>query len=120
MATVLDANAILRYLLWDIEGQAQQVKECIDPGTAVVYMPVLAEVVYVLEGVYGYSREEIDKALEALLDEVSVYDEEIVRSALRMFAMGTLDFVDCWLVARNLHAQDDILTFDKKLQRHLS
>ncbi|WP_158539760.1 PIN domain-containing protein [Gordonibacter sp. 28C] len=118
MVCVLDANAVLRYLLWDVEEQAERAKEAVIEG-ACLYLPVLAEVVYVLFGVYGFSRSEIDIALENLLDDVFVFDEEIMRSALRMYAISSLDFVDCWLIARNVLAGDRVVTFDKAMLKHL-
>ena len=72
MTWVLDANAVLRYLLWDVEDQAERAKEAVLEG-ATVDVPVLAETVYVLSGVYGLSRVEIDTALENLLDDLFVF-----------------------------------------------
>ncbi len=116
---VLDANAVLRYLLKDINEQYEEVERVIGRGDACVYMPVVAEAVYVLSGVYGFSREKIDEALESLIDEVAVYEEDILRTALRLYSMTSLDFVDCWLVARNTVAGEEIITFDKALRKHL-
>lgn len=36
-----------------------------------------------------------------------------------MYAMSSLDFIDCWLVARNVFAGEEVLTFDKSLLKHL-
>ena len=118
MTWVLDANAVLRYLLWDVEDQAERAKEAVLEG-ATVDVPVLAETVYVLSGVYWLSRVEIDTALENLLDDLFVFDEPVMRSALRMYAMSRLDFVDCWLVARNVLVGERVLTFDKAMGKHL-
>lgn len=118
MASTIDANVALRYLLWDNETQAKQAKQWIIEG-ACMYMEAVAEVVYVLQGVYKLSRAEIDTAVENLLDDVHVYDEEIMRAALRMYAMSSLDFVDCTLVARNVLQQESVRTFDKQLAKNL-
>ena len=118
VASTIDANVALRYLLWDDEAQAKQAKQWIIEG-ACMYMESVAEVVYVLQGVYKLSRAEIDTAVENLLDDVFVYDEEIMRAALRMYAMSSLDFVDCTLVARNVLQQEPVRTFDKQLARNL-
>ena len=118
MLSALDANAALRYLLWDVEDQAEQVREAVLEGASIDVI-VLAEVVYVLAGVYRFSRTEIDMALENLIDDVSMFDEHIVRSALRMYAMSRLDFVDCWLIARNVLTGEHVLTFDKAMLKLL-
>ena len=55
MASTIDANVALRYLLWDNEVQAKQAKQWIIEG-ACMYMEAVAEVVYVLQGVYKLSR----------------------------------------------------------------
>ena len=47
----LDANAFLRYLLNDIEAQAEAARAVIDSGAAILTNEVLAEIVYVLEKV---------------------------------------------------------------------
>lgn len=47
---ILDANAILRFLLRDNEEQFQQVRDCINRKHCYVTLEVIAEVNYVLEG----------------------------------------------------------------------
>lgn len=44
----LDANAVLRFLLNDVEDQARQTKSVIETDEACLSNEVLAEVVYVL------------------------------------------------------------------------
>lgn len=56
---LLDANAVLRFLLQDNEEQFQQVKAIIRRRNCYVTLEVLAEVCYVLEGLYQVTREDI-------------------------------------------------------------
>lgn len=119
MAILLDANAVLRYLLRDIPEQAHAVKELVDGYDAYVYPEILAEVVYVLAGVYEMPRQDIAKALLILLDEIPAYDREMLEMALRVFGDSSLDFVDCLLVARNSVLRENVLSFDKKLNQRL-
>ncbi len=49
---LLDANAILRFLLQDIEEQFQKVKSVVRTERCYVTLEVMAEVCYVLEGLY--------------------------------------------------------------------
>ena len=47
---ILDANAVLRYLLKDVEEQFLTVKSLIQTDKCIVSLEVLSEVCYVLEG----------------------------------------------------------------------
>lgn len=49
---ILDANAVLRFLLQDNEEQFRQIQTIIRGKNCYVTLEVLAEVCYVLEGVY--------------------------------------------------------------------
>ena len=55
METLLDANAVLRYLLEDVQEQSDVVASQVEQG-AEVTLEVLAECVYVLSGVYHVDR----------------------------------------------------------------
>ena len=118
MRALLDANACLRYLLCDIAAQASQVSQLIEKG-AEVTLEVLAECVYVLDGVYEVSRPEICKTLVAFLDEVACVRAIVAKAALKFFSEHNLDFVDCVLLAVKYVNDREIVTFDKKLQREL-
>ena len=56
---IIDANAILRYVLYDNEDMAKKVNELILGNTVTVRYEIMAEVIYVLEKVYSMSRSEI-------------------------------------------------------------
>mgnify|MGYP002867350495 CR=1 FL=1 len=49
----LDANAVLRYVLEDIEDQHELVKDTIKTEYCVIPLEVITEVAFVLDGVYG-------------------------------------------------------------------
>ena len=118
MAKLVDANVILRHLLRDVEEQAAQARIII-AGGAFTTTEVLAEVVYVLQGVYKVPRGRIAEALTALLGEVLTDHADVMEKALAIYASGSLDFVDCVLIARALILGDDVFTFDKKLNAAL-
>ena len=112
--TLLDANAILRYLLEDNDAQAEQVAKAIEAG-AEVTCEVIAECVYVLSGVYGVPRQLIAECLGILLSEVSCRRKEVIASAIGLYSASTFDFVDCVLAAEHDVGGRRVLTFDKKL-----
>ncbi|MBQ5365719.1 MAG: PIN domain nuclease, partial [Spirochaetales bacterium] len=78
---LLDANAILRFLLNDIKEQAAEVAQAIRGG-AITTPEVLAEVVYVLSGLYGMPRNEVSWALHCVLIDVKVENARALRYAL--------------------------------------
>ena len=119
MKTLLDANACLHYLLNDIEEQANITANAIAEGSEVT-LEVLAEIVYVLDGVYNITKPLISKTLIEFLGEVSCLRDFVAVSALEFYSENNLDFVDCILLAENQINKRIILTFDKKLKRKLS
>lgn len=118
METLLDANAVLRYLLEDIQSQADVVAKTIEAG-AEVTVEVLAECVYVLSGVYHVGRSDIAESLGILLDEVACRRKRVAATALGLYSGSSYDFVDCILAAEAVENGRAVLTFDKKLQQLL-
>ena len=117
----LDANAFLRYLLNDIPAQADAAREVIDSGAAILTNEVLAEIVYVLDKVYGLSRQKIVDALSGVVQEVQCEDRELVLGALSAYCGNRkLDIVDSILAARHRLRQVEVLSFDKDLLRQMA
>jgi len=116
---ILDANAILRYILNDNSNMSETVIEAVQEG-AFTSTEILAEVVYVLQRVYKTSREDISWYIHCILLDINVADAKVIRYALGVYNMTTLDFVDCLLVAYHKNYSADILTFDKKLNTALN
>ncbi len=119
MNSLLDANAILRYLLNDIPSQASDTEQEIIKG-AFTIGEVIAEVVYVLQGVYQLNRNDICSALTQFLDEISIQDKPVLKDALTEYAGSSLDYVDCVLISRKKLLKENIFSFDKKLNKRLS
>lgn len=115
MEKLLDANAVLRYLLEDIQEQSDVVAETIEAG-AEVTVEALAECVYVLSGVYHVSRSDIAESLGILLDEVTCRRKRVAAAALGLYSGSSFDFVDCVLAAEVSENGREALTFDKRLQ----
>lgn len=97
---MIDANVILRHLLRDVEDQSEQARIVI-AGGAYTTAEVLAEVVYVLHGVYQVPLSILDTTgldcKKALLSPISDYKDAIMtETALRAD-------VDC-VITRNTRA----------------
>ena len=118
MRTLIDANVVLRYMLHDDETKFPVAEKTIREG-AYLLPEVLAEVVYVLLGVYSVPREEIASRLQILVKEVQTEHPEVLVTALTTFGTTSLDFVDCLLAACNTHLGDKVVSFDSKLNRLL-
>ena len=120
MRRLVDANVIIRYLLGDIVSQAEKARAEINRGVFLCDA-ALAEVVYVLSGIYAMPRDRVSSLLIALLDEVASPNPMVGKRALDIFAKKKkLDFVDCLLAASKQVEGDEILTFDKDLLKYLA
>ena len=118
MLALIDANVILRHLLGDHEQMSATATEIIRAG-AQTTPEVMAEVVYVLKGVYKVPLEEISSVLLDFLDSVFMEEKAEVMLALKLFGEASLDFVDCLLIARNRISGIPVFTFDKKMNSYL-
>ena len=81
MKKLIDANVILRYLLGDHPQMSEKAKKVIEAG-AFTLPEVLAEVVYVLKGIYKVERAEIAKVLIDFLDEISIENQETIKKSV--------------------------------------
>ncbi len=115
---LLDANAILRYLLNDIPEQADATEQKLTEG-AKILPEVLAEVAYVLQKVYNMERAFICECLLTITDLVQLDNKNVIVHAIRLFQEKTLDFVDCILIAYNRVNGIQVFSFDKKLNSFL-
>lgn len=116
---MLDTNMILRYLLDDEEEMASAAEQIIQQENVQVSIEIMAEVVYVLKGVYGVGRRKIGEKLLDFLNEVSAAEPEVLKLGLKTYMEHNLDFPDCVLYAYNRVKGYEIKTFDKKLNKLL-
>ena len=113
---LIDANVVLRFLLKDYSNQANQAAAIIHDGAAVT-ADIMAEVVYVLNGLYQIPREKIKDAVSVLLQELHADEKELILYALELFVQKKLDFTDCMLAARAFVQGMEVFSFDKKLMK---
>jgi len=116
----IDTNYIIRYLVNDNIKMADIAEEILMTKKVFISSEILAEVVYVLLGVYEISKEDISNQLLELIsfENISVSNYEIIYKAFKIFKTKNLDFVDCLLCSYS--NQDEIITFDKKLNKCIS
>ncbi len=127
---IFDTNMILRYLLNDNQKMADKAEQDLNVGNVSVTIEVIAEVVYVLKGVYSmvvyvlkgvYSmdRDKIAETIKGFLELVDCQEMCVLNLALDTYAEHNLDFVDCVLYGYHVVKDIEIATFDKKLKRLL-
>ena len=112
---MFDANVILRYLLNDNEEMAEKAELYVESDRVIVTIEVIAEVIYVLKGVYSMERKVIVEFVREFLELVECSDKEVLLLALDTYAEHNLDFVDCVLYGYYSVDAINIATFDKKL-----
>ncbi|OIO82972.1 MAG: VapC toxin family PIN domain ribonuclease [Gallionellaceae bacterium CG1_02_60_948] len=117
----LDTNVLVRYLAQDDKAQSTVATKLIEQTLSVsnpgfISVVSLVEVVWVLEGCYGSTRDEVVDIVERLLrvKQLQVQDAEVVWQAVRVFRNGKADFADC-LIERegSAHGCDHTISFDK-------
>jgi predicted nucleic acid-binding protein len=84
-----------------------------------VHAIVVAEVVWVLQSFYGYSRAEISGALIPLLEDHGLRVEEgrAVIQALTSMAAANIDFADALLAERARMGGEAIASFDRDFEK---
>jgi predicted nucleic-acid-binding protein len=121
----LDTNILLRLLVDDGStdvGKARRWVAARAMGREEFFVDVvvLAEVVWVLESVFAYTRTEIAAALNALLNNIAyrVDGHAAALAALAMFHKGNFDFSDCLIIARGQQAGcSTTVTLDKGMRK---
>ena len=115
---LLDANYILRYLLRDNEMMFETAKEVIENEHCFLLNEVMAEVVYVLHGVYKTPKKVIAQTLSdfASLQTLTMHEpKSVLLTALNLYHSKNIDFVDSHLCA--LREKYEVKSFDKKLMK---
>ncbi len=115
---IVDTNVVLRYLLNDIEDQAILAANYLEQYKVFLPLEVIAEIVYVLEGVYKINRKEIASKLTSLISYPNIINDnkDLINESFKIYAIRKIDFVDCILCAYKVVLGAEILTFDKKIK----
>jgi predicted nucleic-acid-binding protein len=121
----LDTNVVVRYLVEDDKDQAERAARMIESALAAdepLFVPqvVLCEVVWVLDSVYQFPREDILSALKGLIQarQLLVQGKDEVRRAIEALEAGKGDFSD-YIIRENSASAgcDRVATFDRPLLR---
>ncbi len=118
----LDTNILVRFLVRDNQEQAERVYRLFKAAEAdktlfFVSIPVLLELILVLDSVYGIARHDILNAIEELLllPIVSFDGQPAIRRFIAEARNNNLDLSDLLIACdAELSGCDKVLTFDKK------
>lgn len=121
----LDTNVLVRYLVADHPQQSRAARQlievrCTEDSPARIDRVVLAELVWVLEGAYGYDRGLVVEVLEHMLRaaELEFDDIEVIWRAFRAYRDQGMDLADALIVYGNLEAGcEETFTFDQRMGR---
>lgn len=119
--TFVDTNVILRWLLGDhqdLSFKAEKIVESAQPKSLLITDVVVAEIVYVLRST-GRNRSQTAEALSLLTRTNAFYfeKEELIHELITLIATTSLDFADCYLLARSIRERAKLLTFDNQLNK---
>jgi predicted nucleic-acid-binding protein len=97
----VDTNVLVRLIARDDANQVRVADDFVSKGAWISHL-VLAETVWVLDSVYGLSREKLTIAVEMLLNhrELTLQDSDVVAEALDNYRKRTaVDFSDCLVLS---------------------
>jgi predicted nucleic-acid-binding protein len=118
----IDTNVLLRVLVNDDPRQSPVAKRYFnqrltqsEPGY--INLIVLVETVWALRQTYNYSKTDIVRTINGILDavELVVEDSPAVAAAVHLFQSHAIDFADALIAVRNAdQGCNTTLTFDRK------
>ena len=122
---LIDANVVLRYLTKDPPEMAEAAlkifNEAKDGKISLSIIPItVAEVVWVLESFYGYSKRQISETMTQFLlcEGLKVESLDLLIGALTLYDEKNLDFADAILAMTALRTGPKIIySFDRHLNR---
>jgi len=118
----VDTNVFLRFFVKDVEHQYEKARilfEKAEAGKVKLETSelVIAEIVWVLESFYGFTRKEITNLLVILLSSrnLKIANSSRISAAVQLYASGTMDFIDAYNIAY-MKSRDmtKVATYDHK------
>ena len=117
----LDANVVLRFLTGEPEDMAERSRKLMqradrDEIKLKLSPLVVAEVYWVLNSYYEFSREKIAQVLGKLIRAggIETAEVELIGEALELSAEKNVDFIDAILSLRARKEEVKVVTFDRE------
>jgi uncharacterized protein len=118
----VDTNVFLRFFIRDVESfyhKAEDLFEKAESGQAKLETSdmVIAEIVWVIESYYDFSKPEIKEVVDTILEtkNLKVANHSRVKEAVSLYISGKMDFIDAYNIAY-MKSKDftKVATFDAK------
>ena len=117
----VDSNILIRHLTGDPPDQARQATAFLRGADNLIVVDlVVAEVVYVLESVYGLEREHVAELVRAILAfrAVVVSDLPLLLRALEIYEQHRIHFAESYLAASaEVSGVGVVASFDRAIDR---
>lgn len=118
----VDTNVFLRFFVRDVESFYQKARELFENAEqGLVKLEtndmVIAEIVWVLESYYGFSKTEIKEVIDTILEtkNIKVANHSRVKEAVNLYSLGKMDFIDAYNIAYiKTKGYRKVATFDVK------
>ncbi len=121
MTALLDTNVLVRHLTGDPPDLAARATAYLSTAEALILPDlILAEVVYVLESVYGVPRSQIAESARSIITfgPIQTAHPEMLLRAVEVYEVHRIDFSDAYLVAlAETAGVGDIASFDRTIDR---
>jgi len=116
----VDTNVFLRFFVRDVESSYQKAKELFKKAEnreikLVTSDLAIAEIIWVLESYYNFSRAEIKEVVDTILESrnMEVANHARIKEAIRLYASGKMDFIDAYNISYiNAKGYKKLATFD--------
>lgn len=118
----VDTNVFLRFFVRDVESFYQKAKDLFERAEKGVLIletndMVIAEIVWVLESYYDFTKAEIKEVIDTILEtkNVKVTNHSRVKEAVNLYTLGKMDFIDAYNIAYiRTKGYKKVATFDVK------
>lgn len=121
MTAIVDTNVLVRHVTEDPPDQARRATRSLGSTEELILTDlVFAEVVYVLESNYGFTRDGVfvDALSILAMPAVLAPGHELLVRALRLYHASGLDFLDAYVAAlAEASGVNRILSFDRDFDR---
>lgn len=121
MAKLVDTNLIIRFLLKDNLVQAEAAKKILTQSSEDLVLTdiAVAEVVWVLQSVYKFQKQEVvEKLFQLLKLRYLITNFSLLIDSLITYQNHSISFVDAYLIAYCEHNKlEGIYSFDKGLDK---
>lgn len=123
----VDTNVFLRFFVRDVESfyqKANDLFERAEKGEVKLETSdmVIAEIAWVLESYYDFSKSEIKEIIDTILEtkNIKVANHLKVKDAIRLYESGRMDFIDAYNITYiKVKDYKKVATFNKKHFRNI-